>query len=134
MQASLITAGTVRGTLGSMYPRHHIDKTTTNPLLRTAGLPSGRSAKPDYDAYWGRGGLEPPDLLPSIVIGSEALARRAPQPRALKGTRDQVGAGRSAEVLPRPSIGYDLAVNIRPLLTAKARDTLWLTSKHRGCW
>lgn len=94
MQASLITAGTVRGTLGSMYLkylRHHINKTTINPL-RTAGSSSGRSAKLDYGAYWGMGGLERPDLLPSIVIGSEVLARCVPLPRGPKGERDQVGS------------------------------------------
>lgn len=33
LHASLITTGTVRGTLDSMYPRHHINKKTTNRYL-----------------------------------------------------------------------------------------------------
>lgn len=136
MQASLITAGTVRGTLGSMYLkylRHHINKTTINPL-RTAGSPSGRSAKLDYDAYWGRGGLERPDLVPSIVIGSEVLAWCVPLPGASREKGTKSGTGLLAEVFPWSSIGHGFALDTLPLLTARARDRLWFTSKHMGCW
>lgn len=73
-----------------MYLRHHINKTTTNPLC-TAQSCSGRSAKLGCDVSEGRGGLEPCDLSPSIVTSSEVDTGSACTPAQGLGERDQAG-------------------------------------------
>lgn len=87
MHASLITAGTVRGTLPSMYPRHHINETATSRWVLPS-LQAGDLRNSTAMLGGGEGGLEPSDL------GHQSSLSMGVLPRCVHPCTGRVGWGK----------------------------------------